>query len=292
VNGAASVGGDASVGGPAAPVGSSASVGGVSPVGRIERVALVTGAARGIGAAVVRRLAAAGWGLVAVDVCADDPAIGYSLATRAELDALAGCGAVIPVVADVRDGEALRAAVGVAVERFGGLDAAVAAAGVVAGGGPHWESAVASERAVLEVDLVGVLNLARAAVPALLQRPQPRQGRFVAVASAAASRGLTGLAAYSAAKAGVAGFVRALAADLAGSGITANAVSPGSTDTAMLAASAALYGLAGVEEFAGQQPVRRLLEPDEVAAAVAFLAGPDGAAITGAVLAVDGGLAL
>jgi NAD(P)-dependent dehydrogenase (short-subunit alcohol dehydrogenase family) len=100
------------------------------------------------------------------------------------------------------------------------------------------------------------------------------------------------LAAYGAAKAGVAGLIRGLAAELRGTGITANAVSPGSTRTAMLDESARVYGLAGAEQFAAQQPIERLLEPSEVAAAIAFLAGPDSGGITGAVLPVDGGLSV
>jgi NAD(P)-dependent dehydrogenase (short-subunit alcohol dehydrogenase family) len=100
------------------------------------------------------------------------------------------------------------------------------------------------------------------------------------------------LAAYSAAKAGVTGFVRALAAELAEQGVTANAVSPGSTDTEILAESARLYDLPDAQAFAAQQPVRRLLGADEVAAALAWLAGPDAGGITGAAIPVDGGLAL
>jgi NAD(P)-dependent dehydrogenase (short-subunit alcohol dehydrogenase family) len=100
------------------------------------------------------------------------------------------------------------------------------------------------------------------------------------------------LAAYCAAKAGVTGLIRALGAELGGTGVTANAVSPGSTDTAMLAESARLYGLPTAGAFAAQQPVRRLLDPGEIAAVLAFLAGPASSAMTGAVVATDGGLAL
>ncbi len=259
-----------------------------------ERVALVTGAARGIGAATVAALVADGWSVVATDVCADDPRLPYALATRADLDAVvaAGQGRVVAFVADTTDEAALRAAVALAQERFGGLDAAIAVAGVVTGGVPLWEQREAALLAVLEVDLLGVLLLARAAVPAMLERPAPRSGRFLAVASAAATSGLPMLAAYCAAKAGVAGLVRALAVELAPHGITANAVSPGSTDTPILAESARLYGLASAAEFATQQPVGRLLEPAEVAVTLAWLAGASTGAITGAVLPVDGGLAL
>jgi SDR family mycofactocin-dependent oxidoreductase len=258
-----------------------------------QRVAIVTGAARGIGAATVAALAAAGWCVVAVDRCADDPALPYPLGTRAELDLVASAaGGVVAVQADTRDDGALAAAVAQAEQRFGGLDAAVAAAGVIAGGVPAWELPAGQERAVLEVNLAGVLNLARAALPAMLRRPSPRRGRFLAVASAAATRALPMLAAYCAAKAGVAGFVRALAAELRGTGITANAVSPGSTATPMLDESARLYGLPGAQSFAGQQPLERLLAPAEIAAVLAFLASDGASGITGAVLPVDGGLAL
>ena len=257
----------------------------------MSRVALVTGAARGIGAATVRRLAADGWLVVATDICADEPDLRYAMGTKEELEALRSCGDVTTAVADVRDIEALATVAQLAVDTHGGLDAALAVAGVVGGGGPHWESDLSTEQVVLDVNLVGVLNLARVAVPVLLQRPEPRSGRFVAVASAAATRGLDGLAAYCAAKAGVTSFIRALATDLGKSGVTANAVSPGSTLTPALEASARLYDIE-VDEFAKQQPIGRLLDVDEIAAALVWVAGPDSSGMTGAVLPVDGGLSV
>jgi SDR family mycofactocin-dependent oxidoreductase len=348
-----------------------------------HRVALVTGAARGIGAATVAALAARGWRVVAVDVCGDDPALPYSLGTRAELDAVvaaanaaaaspvgapaatactagthpgargtgahvapaahadagstaetattaeratagrvaaaraamaAGGGvtgsgvtgggttgggttgqereAAIAVVADTRNPAALTGAVAAAERRWGGLDVAIAAAGVIAGGVPAWQVPARQEQTVLDVNLGGALNLARVAIPVMLRRPEPRHGRFLAVTSAAATRGLPMLAAYCAAKAGVAGFIRALAAELRGTGITANAVSPGSTATPILDESARLYDLPTAEAFAAQQPIDRLLDPREVAAVLAFLASDEASGMTGATIPVDGGLSL
>jgi SDR family mycofactocin-dependent oxidoreductase len=264
------------------------------------RVAVVTGAGRGIGAATVWELAAAGWSVLAVDRARDDKDVPYPLATEADLGGVvtearllaAQPDRIASFVADVRDATELEAAVAAAESRWDGLDAAIACAGVIAGGAPHWEVPREQEQAVLDTDLGGVLNLARAAVPALLRRPQPRSGRFLAVASAAATRGLPMLAAYCAAKAGVTGLIRALAVELGPTGVTANAVSPGSTDTTMLAESARLYNLAGPQDFGPTQPFRRLLAPAEVAAVLAFLASPASSGMTGAIVPVDGGLAL
>jgi SDR family mycofactocin-dependent oxidoreductase len=273
----------------------------------LSRVAVVTGAARGIGAATVRGLAAAGWSVVAVDRAADDPRLPYAMGTEAELRAVVassvavggagsagvtGADRVVAHVADTTDEGALGEAVVLAEERFGGLDAMVAVAGVIAGGVPLWEMPPDQLGAVLGVDLGGAIAAARVGIPALLRRPPPRQGRFLAVASAAATRGLPMLAAYGAAKAGVAGLVRGLAVELADSGITANAVSPGSTATAILSESARLYGLGDTRPFADQQPIKRLLAPEEVAAALVWLAGPDSSGLTGSVIPVDGGLSL
>ena len=138
------------------------------------RTALVTGAARGIGAATVRHLAGQGYAVLAVDIAEDDPALPYALGSKAELAAVASRTGAEPFVADVRDPAALAAAVAEAERRWGGLDVAVAAAGVIAGGVPLWEVPPEQEDAVLDVDLRGVINLARAAIPALLRRPEPR----------------------------------------------------------------------------------------------------------------------
>ena len=260
-------------------------------------VALVTGAGRSIGAATARLLASRGWHLVLFDRCADDPALPYPLATEAELAAVAadcgaaaGAGGVATVVGDVRRQEALDHAVAVARQRFGGLDAAVAAAGAMAGGTEAWNTSEQTWETVLAVNLEGVWRLARAAVPALLAGGDPRRGRFVAVASAGGNVGLPLLAAYSAAKHGVVGLVRSMAAELGPHQVTANVVAPGSTATPMLDATAAIYHLEGASEFAQHHLLPRLLAPEQPAAMVAWLCSEEAGGVTGAVLAVDAGM--
>jgi SDR family mycofactocin-dependent oxidoreductase len=258
------------------------------------RVVLVTGAGRGIGAAVARRLAADGHAVVGFDRCADDPALPYPLATRAELDdVMAKCGPhAVAVEGDVRDQAALDAAVALACDRFGGLDAAVACAGVIAGGDPAWVASDDVWQVNVDVNLTGVWRTAKAVVPALLERAEPRSGRFVAVASAAGTGGHPAIAAYSAAKHGVIGFVRSIAVELGPLGITANAVCPGSTSTEILEASREFYDLHSAGEFAVHHPIGRLLQPDEIASAVAWLCGEEQSGVTGIALAVDGGMTI
>jgi SDR family mycofactocin-dependent oxidoreductase len=255
------------------------------------RVAIVTGAARGIGAAVVDGLAEAGWTVVAVDLCADVQGVDYPMSRPDDLDAVAARwpGQVEAVIADVRDPEALAAVVARTESDHGGLDAAVAGAAVIGGGKALWNEPPQTLETLWDINVRGTWQLAAATVPALLRRPEPRSGRFVAVASAAGHRGMWHLAAYNTAKHAVVGLVLGLAADLRGTGVTATAVSPGSTRTPMLSATAALYGLDGPEELSAHQLVERLLEPGEVAAAICWLCSEQSSAMTGSVLHVDGG---
>lgn len=255
-------------------------------------VAVVTGAARGIGAATVDLLVAGGWLVVATDAGADEPILEYRLGSVQELEQVAGRHGehAVAVVADVRSQADMDQAVETGLRRFGRLDAAVAVAGVMVGGQPLWETSDAAWDLSFHVNVGGVRRLAQAAVPVMLEAAAPRSGRFVAVSSAAGTVGLRRLAAYSASKHAVVGLVKGLAADLAGTGVTANAVLPGSTRTAMLDETARIYGLGSPEEFGGQALVERLLQPSEPAALIAWLCSPRSSAVTGAALAADGGL--
>jgi SDR family mycofactocin-dependent oxidoreductase len=258
-----------------------------------DRVALVTGAARGIGAATVAELCAQGYAVMALDVCSGGnvpPGVGYPMATPDNLDQLARRfpEQVLAVEADVRDREALESAVNATLVRFGRLDAVVAAAGVVVGGLSQWETPDEHLQTLLDVNVLGVWNTAAATVPVMLAGPNPSGCRFVAIASAAGERGLFKLAGYVASKHAVIGIVRGLAADLVGTGLAAITVAPGSTDTPMLAATADLYD-STPQDLADHQGIRRLLEPEEIAATIALCCSPAGAALNGSVVRADGG---
>ncbi len=254
------------------------------------RLAVVTGAARGIGAAVARKLAAEGWSLLLLDACAPQPPADYpmpapdDLAQMARYCIAAGAGSVDELIADVGDGSVR----GKLRDALAGRapSAVVTAAGVIRGD-QAWAVPDDAFGLMMRVNLSGVRHLADACVPAMIEAGT---GRFVAISSAAALRAMPMLAAYSAAKGAVVSYVRALAADLAGTGVTANVVCPGSTRGPMLTASAALYDLPDQESFAAQALLRRLLEPAEVAAVAAWLCGPDAGPLTGAVIPVDAGL--
>src|SRR5215469_3083676 len=256
----------------------------------VSDLAVVTGAARGMGAAVARRLAAGGWSLLLIDACAPQPPLDYPMPTPADLDAVArdcrdaGARTIDTLIADVGDG-AVRGKIAAALDGRT-PKAAVAVAGVI-GGYPAWNAPDDAFDLLVRVNLYGVRHLADACVPSMVAAGA---GRFVAVSSAAALRAMPQLAAYSAAKSAALAYVRAMAADLAGTGVTANIVCPGSTRGAMLEASAAIYDLDAPDTFAAQALLRRLLEPDEVAAAISWLCSPDSGALTGAVIPVDAGL--
>jgi 3-oxoacyl-[acyl-carrier protein] reductase len=241
------------------------------------RAVLVTGGSRGIGAAVARAFAAAG----------DRVAVHHGRnaeKARAVAAALPGSGHTV-VGADLRDPDAVRAMVDAAAEALGGLDVLVNNAGIFE---PHpitettYEEWQQGFRDTLGVNLVGAANVTWCAVRHMLRAGG---GAIVNVSSRGAFRGEPGQPAYGASKAGLIAFGQSLARDLGAHGITVTAVAPGFTETDM--ATEALAGERGAARRA-ESPLGRVAAPEEVAAAVVFLASPEARMTTGTVIDVNG----
>jgi len=242
-------------------------------------VVLVSGAGGGIGAATVRRFAAAGWRVVALDL--DDAALAR----------LPDEGVVARLRGDIRTADSCRELVVQAVAAAGRLDALVNAAGVWREG-PVEECSEADFDAVVDVNLKGTFFLCSAAIPQL----KATQGAIVNISSDAGRQGNLGAAAYCASKGGVTLFTKALALELAPHGVRANVVSPGDVDTPMLRFQAEHYGggdpagyLAGLLAKYPQGERARFIRPEEIAELAFYLCSPAAAAITGADLAIDQG---
>jgi 3-oxoacyl-[acyl-carrier protein] reductase len=244
---------------------------------REGRAVLVTGASRGIGAAVARAFASAG----------DRVAVHHGRGVdRAEqvVASLPGTGHVL-VGADLADAEAVRRMVDAAAEGLGGLDVLVNNAGVFH---PHPITATTYDawqrawRDTLAVNLVGAANVTWCAVRYIVQS---RAGRIVNVSSRGAFRGEPAHPAYGASKAGIIALGQSLARALGPHGIAVTAVAPGFTETDMAAEE--LAGEKGDRRRA-ESPLGRVATPEDVAAAVVFLASPDAAMASGSVLDVNG----
>ena len=236
---------------------------------------LVTGAGRGIGAAIARELARQGSDVALVDLGAFDEAA--RVAT--ELRALGR--KAVALRADVADFAAAEAAVAAAVQALGRLDGLVCNAGITRDG-VSWKMPEASWDAALDVNLKGCFAFCRAAAPVF--RGQ-RGGRIVTIASINGMRGKFGQSNYAASKAGVIGLTKALARELGPSGVNVNCVAPGFIRTEMTASLPPAVVERAVEESA----LGRLGETDEVAAVVAFLLSDRARYITGEIIKVDGG---
>jgi NAD(P)-dependent dehydrogenase (short-subunit alcohol dehydrogenase family) len=232
--------------------------------------ALVTGGASGIGLATARALAAQAARVTVLDLAAQGPAdLAY-------------------VRADVSDDAAVQEAVAAAVAYLGGLDVLVNNAGIGAQRGVE-DNSDDEWRRVLDVNVLGTVQVTRAALPALRQS---RHAAIVNICSIAATAGLPQRALYSASKGALLSLTMAMAADLLPHGIRVNAVNPGTADTPWVGRllDSAADPAAERAALAARQPHGRLVAPEEIAAAVCYLASPAAGSTTGAALAVDGGM--
>jgi 2-hydroxycyclohexanecarboxyl-CoA dehydrogenase len=232
--------------------------------------ALVTGGAAGIGAAIVKRLAGEGFVVVFCDI---DEAAG--------IDTAAATGSTF-IRLDARDVPAVARC----VSQLGPFEVLVNNVGA----DQHsffTATSIDDWQRLIDINLFTAFSFTAAVLPAMQQR---RYGRIVNIASEAGRLGSRGGSIYAAAKAGLVGFTRSIARENARYDITANAVLPGPIRTPMVDQAIATHGERLHDEMAGLTLVRRLGEPHEVAAAVAFLAGRDASFITGEALGVSGGM--
>jgi len=234
-------------------------------------VALVTGGASGIGAATAKRMAAMGAQVAVLDL------------TPGTADV-----AQLVVEADVSDDESVRRAVDDVIKRFGRLDIVVNNAGIGAQGTIADNSEDEWHR-VLDINVLGIVRVSRAALPYLRKSPS---AAIVNTASVAATAGLQNRALYSASKGAVVALTLSMAADHVHEGIRVNCVNPGTADTPWVARLLQTATDPAAERAAleARQPHGRLVKPEEVAAAIAFLASPSAGSTTGTALAVDGGM--
>ena len=237
------------------------------------KVAIVTGASRGIGRAIALALGGRGALVVLADVLPADEAAAAIAAAGGKADT---------AVVDVTNAASVQAAVDQAIERHGRVDILVNNAGIARDQllmrmkREEWD-------AVLGINLTGAFICAQAV---LRQMMRQRWGRIISISSVVGQMGNAGQANYAASKAGLIGFSKALAREVAARNVTVNVVAPGLIDTDMTRANTESVR----DEWAAKVPLGRLGTPEDVAAAVAFLASDEAAYITGQVLAVNGGM--
>jgi NAD(P)-dependent dehydrogenase (short-subunit alcohol dehydrogenase family) len=232
----------------------------------LARVVLVTGGSRGIGLACAQRFAAMG----------DKVAVTYN--TSPPPDGLFG------VKCDITDAASVDAAFTAIEASLGPVEILVANAGITKDT-LLLRMSEADFMSVVDTNLTGAYRVAKRATQGMLRA---RRGRIIFMSSVVGLLGSAGQANYAASKAGLVGLARSLARELGSRSITVNVVAPGPVATDMTAS----LGEKRMEELTAAVPLGRVAEPDEIAGVVAFLAGPDGAYITGAVIPVDGGLGM
>ena len=240
------------------------------------RVAIVTGASRGIGRAIALRLAAAGARIVA-GARAD-----HVHSVVGEIEAAGGT--AVGVTLEVTESASVSGMVQAALDRFGRIDVLVNNAGIVRDQlllrmkPEEWD-------AVIATNLTAAFACCRAVLRPMVKQ---RSGRIVNIGSVVGQTGNPGQANYAASKAGLVGFTRSLALEVASRGITANVVAPGMIETDMTAA----LDERARDALCSRIPMRRLGTPDDVAGAVCFLVSDEASYITGQVLSVNGGMSL
>lgn len=240
-----------------------------------DRVALVTGAAGGIGKAIVRRLASDGAKVVLADIDEDG-----AIAVSRDL----GIADLWPMVLDITRSEDVRTAIARVHERWSRIDVLVNNAGRTRVG-PFLDSREEHWEELFRIDVMGLLRCTQCVLPGMVEN---RWGRIINIASDVALTGLAGQAVYSAAKGAVIAFTKSLAREMASSSVLVNAVSPGPVNTPPLQRLFERQPQFAAK-LTGDIPMGRVAEVDEVAAAVSFLASEDSRYITGQVMSVNGG---
>ena len=241
-----------------------------------QRVAIITGGARGIGYAVAERVLRSG-GMVSLwDIDA--------ARLKQAGDGLSAFGQVDTRVTELTSEEAVQAATEGTLGRFGRIDILVNNAGITGGNGLAWELDPLIWRRVIEVNLVGPYLTCRCVVPILLQRGY---GRIINGASIAGKEGNPNASHYSASKAGLIGFTKSLAKELASRNILVNCVTPAAAKTEMFAQMKTEH----IDYMLSRIPMNRFVEPDEIAATICWLASEDCSFATGAVFDISGGRA-
>jgi NAD(P)-dependent dehydrogenase (short-subunit alcohol dehydrogenase family) len=248
-------------------------------MGRLEgKVALITGAGSGIGAATAARFAAEGAAIAGLDVAKPADEAAWSRTCAAAPDAAF-------YEADVRDEGAIKAAVDAAIAHFGRMDVLLNAAGVVGFGSAHNLEVAEFER-VIDINLKGSFIVSKHVLPRMIEQ---QSGSIIHVASVEGLEGITGQLAYNASKGGVVLMAKTMAIDYASAGIRVNCVCPGGVDTAMteMLHDEAMHSFR--DQLRSFHALNRFSKPEEIAAAILFLASDDAPFVTGSSLVVDGG---